>query len=288
MTDGAATSYTHAYTSQATGRRTHISYFGTYGLLAPDQFDFSKSTHRFLHLGLPGIHKLMDAPLGSEAVGGLGSTSPTLSPTPNPHSVRGTPGAHSPRLRASALFGRRPLGSVDNPVIAGIRPNETTAASQATIRRQDGMQRPPDVEIVNTLDGHIVIDDEMTACHREFGIACRPDIHGRLVNDFTRELVAGNRLQYLVVYMDLLARHQCSEFLSVWDIGADDSLHREFYADESPRIIGEGHDGRCSKDGDRSSRCADHGVSRFCLPGSPTKIANGRFSTSPDHANAAL
>ncbi len=69
MTDRAATDYTHAYTSRATGRRTHISYFSTSHLLTPDHFDFSTSSHRFLHLGLPGIHKLMDAPYGGEANG---------------------------------------------------------------------------------------------------------------------------------------------------------------------------------------------------------------------------
>lgn len=69
MTGEAATDYTHAYSSLATGRRTHISYFGTSHLLTPDHFDFSKSTHRFLHLGLPGVHKQMDAPFGGEANG---------------------------------------------------------------------------------------------------------------------------------------------------------------------------------------------------------------------------
>jgi hypothetical protein len=33
------------------------------------------------------------------------------------HSTRGTAAAHSPRFRALALFGRRPLERVDNPTI---------------------------------------------------------------------------------------------------------------------------------------------------------------------------
>jgi hypothetical protein len=57
-----------------------------------------------------------------DRAGGLGSTSPTLSPTLNPHSVRGTAGCPTPpRLRALALFGRRHLESVDSLVSAGVR-----------------------------------------------------------------------------------------------------------------------------------------------------------------------
>jgi sugar/nucleoside kinase (ribokinase family) len=69
MTAEAMTDYTHAYASKATGRRTHISYFGTSHLLTPDHFDFSGSTHRYLHLGLPGVHRVMDAAWGGEANG---------------------------------------------------------------------------------------------------------------------------------------------------------------------------------------------------------------------------
>ncbi|MBN8994397.1 MAG: carbohydrate kinase family protein [Rhizobiales bacterium] len=65
----AMTDYTHAYSSKATGRRTHISYFGTSHLLTPDHFDFARSTHKYLHLGLPGIHRLMDAPFAGDANG---------------------------------------------------------------------------------------------------------------------------------------------------------------------------------------------------------------------------
>ncbi len=63
------TDFTDAFTSQTTGRRTHISYFGTSHLLTPDHFDFSRSEHRFFHLGLPGIHRRMDTPWNGEASG---------------------------------------------------------------------------------------------------------------------------------------------------------------------------------------------------------------------------
>jgi sugar/nucleoside kinase (ribokinase family) len=69
LTDQAATGYTHAYSALATGRRTHISYFGASHLLTPDHFDFSGCSQLFVHLGLPGIHKLMDGPWTGEANG---------------------------------------------------------------------------------------------------------------------------------------------------------------------------------------------------------------------------
>jgi sugar/nucleoside kinase (ribokinase family) len=69
VTDQAQTDYTDAYSSRATGRRTHISYFGTSHLLTPDHFDFSRTSHRLFHLGLPGIHRIMDAPWKGDANG---------------------------------------------------------------------------------------------------------------------------------------------------------------------------------------------------------------------------
>jgi sugar/nucleoside kinase (ribokinase family) len=69
LTDRIATDYTHAYSDRSSGQRTHISYFGTSRWLTPDHFDFSRSNHRYLHLGLPGIHELMDGPWAGEANG---------------------------------------------------------------------------------------------------------------------------------------------------------------------------------------------------------------------------
>jgi sugar/nucleoside kinase (ribokinase family) len=66
---GAVTNYTDAFCSQATGRRTHISYYGVGNLLTPDHFDFSRSNHRIVHLGLPGIHRMMDGAWAGEANG---------------------------------------------------------------------------------------------------------------------------------------------------------------------------------------------------------------------------
>jgi sugar/nucleoside kinase (ribokinase family) len=69
LTDRAETDYTFAFSSLPTGRRTHISYYGTSHLLTPDHFDFSGTGHRIFHLGLPGVHKLMDGRWNDEANG---------------------------------------------------------------------------------------------------------------------------------------------------------------------------------------------------------------------------
>ncbi|MEM8663089.1 MAG: carbohydrate kinase family protein [Pseudomonadota bacterium] len=63
------TDYTLAFASKDTGRRTHISGFDAAKVLSPDDFDFSGSTARLFHLGLPGIHEVMDAPWRDEANG---------------------------------------------------------------------------------------------------------------------------------------------------------------------------------------------------------------------------
>ncbi|WP_108659191.1 carbohydrate kinase family protein [Acuticoccus kandeliae] len=63
-TDKAPTDYTLAFASADKGLRTHMSQFGVANLLTPDHFDFSGLTHKLLHLGLPGIHALMDGPWG--------------------------------------------------------------------------------------------------------------------------------------------------------------------------------------------------------------------------------
>lgn len=68
-TSAAHTQVTDAYHSRATGRRTHILFEGTAPLMSPDHFDFSETTARFLHLGLPGIHATMDGPWGDDANG---------------------------------------------------------------------------------------------------------------------------------------------------------------------------------------------------------------------------
>ncbi len=63
-TDRASTQFTDAFASQETGRRIHIFYEGAAALLTPDHFDLARTRGRIFHLGLPGIHRIMDAPWG--------------------------------------------------------------------------------------------------------------------------------------------------------------------------------------------------------------------------------
>ena len=49
-----------AFTVKGTGRRAHLFHQGVAALLTPDHFDFARTSARFLHLGLPGAHRLMD------------------------------------------------------------------------------------------------------------------------------------------------------------------------------------------------------------------------------------
>lgn len=63
------TSHTDAFTSQTSGRRTHLYLPGTAAELTPGHFDLSASGARFLHLGLPGVHAKMDAAWGQDPNG---------------------------------------------------------------------------------------------------------------------------------------------------------------------------------------------------------------------------
>ena len=69
VTSDAATHATEAYQSLASGRRTHIYHDGASGRLSPDHFDLAATRGRILHLGLPGVHAVMDAPWRDEPSG---------------------------------------------------------------------------------------------------------------------------------------------------------------------------------------------------------------------------
>lgn len=69
QSEDAPTQVVDAYFSTASGRRTHILFDGTYDLLTPDHIPVTGSTARIFHLGLPGIHKIMDAPWRGQANG---------------------------------------------------------------------------------------------------------------------------------------------------------------------------------------------------------------------------
>ena len=70
VTAVAPTQYTDAYGSLKSGRRTHLYFQGTAALLTPDHFaGLENRAGRFFHLGLPGVHPVMDAPWGEDANG---------------------------------------------------------------------------------------------------------------------------------------------------------------------------------------------------------------------------
>ncbi|MCB1380164.1 MAG: carbohydrate kinase family protein [Alphaproteobacteria bacterium] len=69
VTGEAATQSTDAYVSEESHRRVHLFLRGTSDLLTPDHFDFTTVSGRILHLGLPGVHKVMDQPWHQDANG---------------------------------------------------------------------------------------------------------------------------------------------------------------------------------------------------------------------------
>jgi sugar/nucleoside kinase (ribokinase family) len=66
---GGATMSVDAFNVASNGRRTHFYHQGVAAEMTPEHFDFSSTRAKILHLGLPGAHKAMDRPWGSEANG---------------------------------------------------------------------------------------------------------------------------------------------------------------------------------------------------------------------------
>ena len=66
---GGGTPFADCFNSLESGRRTHFYSPGVAAQLSPDHFDFSRTQARFLHLGLPGAHEIMDAPWRGETTG---------------------------------------------------------------------------------------------------------------------------------------------------------------------------------------------------------------------------
>ena len=67
--DGVGTSHTDVMTVRSTGKRTFFHHQGANALLSPEDFDFSNTQARILHLGAPGIHARMDKPYESDPNG---------------------------------------------------------------------------------------------------------------------------------------------------------------------------------------------------------------------------
>src|SRR4029077_6374068 len=66
---GRATMSVDAFNVEANGRRTHFFHQGVAAEMTPDDFDFSSTAAKILHLGLPGAHKAMDRPWRDDANG---------------------------------------------------------------------------------------------------------------------------------------------------------------------------------------------------------------------------
>jgi sugar/nucleoside kinase (ribokinase family) len=66
---GGATMSVDAFNVASNGRRTHFYYQGVAAEMTPDDFDFSSTAAKILHLGLPGAHKAMDLPWRGDANG---------------------------------------------------------------------------------------------------------------------------------------------------------------------------------------------------------------------------
>src|SRR5580692_4430525 len=66
---GGATMSVDAFNVAANGRRTHFYHQGVAAEMTPEDFDFSSTAAKILHLGLPGAHKAMDQPWRGEANG---------------------------------------------------------------------------------------------------------------------------------------------------------------------------------------------------------------------------
>ena len=58
------TSYTDVMTVSGSGKRTFFHNTGSNDLLTPEHFDFSNRQERILHVGLLGLHALLDAEIG--------------------------------------------------------------------------------------------------------------------------------------------------------------------------------------------------------------------------------
>lgn len=69
MRQGLVTSYVMAMTAKDTGKRTFFSTAGAHAAQTPDDFDFTTSTARYVHLGLPGFHEKLDGPWQGDASG---------------------------------------------------------------------------------------------------------------------------------------------------------------------------------------------------------------------------
>jgi sugar/nucleoside kinase (ribokinase family) len=125
---GEVTAFADCFNVRASGKRTHIYFPGIAEKLSPDHFDFSDTGARILHLGLPGAHRLMDAPWGAETTGWAAvlKAARAAGLTTNLEMVSTTPD----RVRA---FGRSCLPHLDLLIV-----NDYEIGAVAQIETRDG------------------------------------------------------------------------------------------------------------------------------------------------------
>lgn len=68
-TTNASTSFTDVMSVESSGKRTFFHHTGANDLLTPDHIDFDQCQAGLLHLGLLGVHKLLDSPWNNETNG---------------------------------------------------------------------------------------------------------------------------------------------------------------------------------------------------------------------------
>jgi len=66
---GISTAVSYAMIAKRTGKRSFFYSPGAHAVQTPDDFDFSNSIARILHLGMPGVHDIMDEPWKGDASG---------------------------------------------------------------------------------------------------------------------------------------------------------------------------------------------------------------------------
>ncbi|MEE9336395.1 MAG: carbohydrate kinase family protein [Granulosicoccaceae bacterium] len=64
-----STSFTDVMSVESSGKRTFFHHAGANDLLTPDHIDFEQCPASMLHLGLLGVHRMLDQPWGNEASG---------------------------------------------------------------------------------------------------------------------------------------------------------------------------------------------------------------------------
>ena len=64
-----STSFTFAMNAADSGKRTFFYSPGAHAVQTADDFDFTNSAARIVHLGLPGLHEKLDAPWGDDPSG---------------------------------------------------------------------------------------------------------------------------------------------------------------------------------------------------------------------------